>query len=393
MHFLYAQSFFIKFLSLGYSLLMKLIYDNIVFGIQRFGGISVVWQELLSRMSETNWDIKYIDVDAKQLDNYSRGKLSIPGKSVIQTIRHPRLSRWLPVRLQSEESFIFHSSYYRYCVHPQALNVTTVHDFTYELFVKGIKQKLHTWQKFSAIRHSAAIVCISEHTKRDLLKYMPDIEEKKVSVIYNGVSDIFRVLDEKPDDIRLPFPINSYVVFIGRRDSYKNFELVVKCVAATSFNLLVVGSPLSEAEKTFTENLISPERYQCMSHVPDERLNELYNYAAALVYPSAYEGFGLPVLEAQRAGCPVIALNASSIPEVIGKTPLLMSNLTEQEMINKLCLLSDIDLRNRIKAEGQLNSQRFSWEKMHNQYQELYQELMKGNKALTNRLSPLENEN
>lgn len=354
---------------------MKLVYDNIVFGIQRFGGISVVWQELLSRMSAMNWDIKYIDVDAKQIDNHSRGKLSIPEKSVIQTIQYPRLSRYLPTRLHFEEPFIFHSSYYRYCLHPKALNITTVHDFTYELFVKGVKQKLHTWQKFSAIRHSAAVVCISEHTKRDLLRLMPDIDEKKVSVIYNGVSDIFHILDEKPDDIKLPFPANSYVVFIGRRDSYKNFELTVKCVAATSFNLMIVGSSLNDTEKNFIEKFISPARYHCLSHIPDERLNELYNYAAALVYPSAYEGFGLPVLEAQKAGCPVIALNASSIPEVIGKTSLLMESLSERELIEKLSLLNDENLMHHIRQEGLINSIKFSWGKMTERYAMLYQVL------------------
>jgi len=352
---------------------MRLIYDNIVFGIQRYGGISVVWQELLSHVSRKRDDIGYIDV--KSTLNYSRSKLDIQADAVVQRISCPRFTRYLPVRMSSNAPFLFHSSYYRYCTSPQALNITTVHDFTYELFAKGAKQKMHTWQKFLAIRHSAAVVCISENTKRDLLRLMPDVDGNKVRVIYNGVSSAFRIIHEEPENIDLPFSAHSYVIFIGRRDPYKNFNLVVKCVSTTSLNLVVIGQQLNDNEKAEVERYLPLSRYQCLSHVSDERLNELYNYSAALVYPSSYEGFGLPVLEAQRAGCPVIALNSSSIPEVIGTTPLLMDNLSEEELSAKLRLLSHQELMKQVKADGLINTRRFSWEKTGADYMELYQSL------------------
>lgn len=352
---------------------MKLVYDNIVFGIQRFGGISVVWQELLSRIANHIQDIEYIDIDQSQ--NYSRSKLDIPAGSIIQHIRHPKVSRYMPVRMHGDEPFLFHSSYYRYCTNRNAINITTVHDFTYELYNSGLRQKVHTWQKNAAIRHSDAVVCISENTKRDLLRLLPDVDEAKVHVIYNGVSDTFCQLHEPAEAAQLPFPENSYVVFIGRRDSYKNFDYVVRSVAATPLNLLIIGSQLNEAERKDIELHLSPKRYQCLSHIPDERLNQLYNHAAALVYPSSYEGFGLPVLEAQRANCPVIALKASSIPEVIGATPLLMTELSDAELISKLQLLDNQDLMQQVKKEGLTNARRFSWQEMASQYEELYQGL------------------
>ena len=91
--------------------------------------------------------------------------------------------------------------------------------------------------------------------------------------------------------------------------------------------------------------------------------------------PSSYEGFGLPVLEAQRSSSPVIAYNASSIPEIIGETPLLMKELTEKELADKLSLLNNTELINSVKSEGIKNSNKFSWERMANDYSALYEDL------------------
>ena len=354
----------------------NLVLDNIVFDLQRFGGISVVWYELLSRLQrQDDLQLSFFDNDGS--DNDCRRNLLIDREKVVARNVCPSVMRYMTVRYKKKEPFLFHSSYYRYCTSPSALNITTVHDFTYELFVDGLKQKLHSWQKFSAIRHSAAIVCISENTKGDLLRLMPDVDEEKVTVIYNGVSEAYCQLSEPAEAAHLPFPKGSYVVFIGRRDQYKNFDLTVRSVAATTLNLLIIGSTLSKAEQTEVEKYLPPCRFQTMSHVPEDRLNQLYNYAAALVYPSSYEGFGLPVLEAQRAGCPVIALNASSIPEVIGDTPLLMPELTEKALVERLNLLGNDELMQQVKDKGLDNCRRFSWDKMAQDYIQVYHNLMK----------------
>lgn len=355
---------------------MRLMYDNIVFALQKFGGISVVWQELLEHISHIdNIETNYIDIIASQNDNYSRSKLSFPSSDIIRHIRFPKIERYLPVRINSDRPFIFHSSYYRYCTNPNAINITTVHDFTYEFFVKGIKQKVHTLQKFAAIRHSDAVVCISENTKRDLLRLMPDIEEDRVHVIYNGVSSEFHLLEEECDLSLLPFPSKSYVIFIGRRDNYKNFDLTVKAVSKTNYNLLIVGNKLNDEEMRFVNELLPQDRYKCLSHLPDEKLNLFYNHAIALVYPSSYEGFGIPVLEAQRAGCPVIAHKSSSIPEVIGETPLLMQELTEKDLVEKLLLLNNRDLMQQVKSTGLANAEKFTWQNMAKGYHSIYQRL------------------
>ena len=355
---------------------MFLFFDNIVFDLQKSGGISVVWYELLSRiMKEKTAVVRF--VDNKSVENNYRKNLHIDDALIFSHDVYIPIARYMPVRIKNTEPFVFHSSYYRYCPNQQAKNITTIHDFTYEIYNHGLKKSVHCWQKYSAIRHSDYVVCISENTKRDLLKFVPGVDESKVRVIYNGVSEDYRVLGNGFGVGELPFERGSYVVFVGNRvDEYKNFSLLKRCIAASPYNLVIVGSQLSEEEEKDLRRYIPVNRYKCMGFLSNKQLNVIYNCAAALVYPSSYEGFGIPVIEAQRAGCPVIAYNSSSIPEIIGDTPLLMNELSEEELLNKLALLSDVQLMNKVRSDGLENAKRFSWEKMYQQYLALYKEVL-----------------
>lgn len=105
------------------------------------------------------------------------------------------------------------------------------------------------------------------------------------------------------------------------------------------------------------------EKYICVGKIPNVELNKLYNGAYALLYLSSYEGFGIPILEAQKAGCPVIAYNKSSIKEVIGDTMLLLDDLSIMNIAKCLNLLSDTFIRKQVIEKGFINAQRFSWEK------------------------------
>ena len=358
---------------------MNIIFDNIVFNLQRSGGISVVWYELLKRIEKEPIGnvVQYVDNYAE--DNYYRHLLDINKELIIATDRYPSISRYLSVSLDSQQPLVFHSSYYRYCNNPNARNVTTVHDFTYEYYRTGFAKSLHCWQKYRAIRHSDIVVCISENTKKDLLRFVPDIKEDKVRVIYNGISEEYCVLDSA-DGYILPFEKETYVVFVGnRKDNYKNFDLLKRCISSTPYSLVIVGSGLTDEEDKDLRKYVPDGRYKCMGFLPNEELNIIYNNAAALVYPSEYEGFGIPVIEAQRAGCPVIAYNSSSIPEIIGKTPLLMDEISEKELIGKMSMLSDKPLMCSVIFEGLANSKRFSWDKMCRQYVDLYKELLNDN--------------
>lgn len=346
-----------------------IILDNIVFSIQRAGGISVVWENIINALSNSGINYHCLEYPYKN-DNIVRQNMMPFNEKTINPVSM-WMERYINPYIASSHPFIFHSSYYRTCSNPNAINVTTVHDFTYELFNKGLAAKVHRWQKFRAIQNSDVIVCISENTKKDLLKFMSDVNPYKIRVIYNGVSEDYKqVFTHRWDTL------GEYVVFVGSRQPYKQFRFTVEAIKDTPYKLAIVGGKLSDTEIEFLDNTIGKEKYVYTGFLSNKELNELYNQAVCLAYPSAYEGFGIPVLEAQRAGCPVIAYNASSIPEVIGETPLLLNSLTISEFHDKLDLIKQDSVRNEVIAAGLENSQRFSWKKMGDEYVELYKELL-----------------
>lgn len=339
------------------------------------GGVSGVFYELTTRLlKEETVKVRFIEGDgAKQ--NFYRKMLPISESQILRCENKWRcFDRFLNPKMNNESPYIFHSSYYRYCTDKNAVNVTTVHDFTYEYFIKGIGQKLHTWQKFRTIKNSDYIVCISENTKNDLLRFLPEVDNKNIRVIYNGVSEDYCLTRDGYEDLGIPFSQGSYVVFVGSRAQYKQFELTVRSVAKTTYNLIVVGSELTEHEEAFVMSRMPANRVFCTGYISNKDLNVIYNNAAALLYPSLYEGFGIPVIEAQRAGCPVIAYKGSSIPEIIGDTPLLLGEATEENVITKLKLLSESSLMDNVRGAGMENSMRFSWDKMYQEYLMLYNE-------------------
>lgn len=141
--------------------------------------------------------------------------------------------------------------------------------------------------------------------------------------------------------------------------------------------LLIAGKPLTEREQEVMKSAHLTFEYCGM--VSDTMLNKLYNEALCLMYTSSYEGFGLPVLEAQMAGCPVIAYNASSIPEVIGDKRLLIDDFSSDSIGRCLDLVKDAAAREKIIRDGLANANKYSWDRMADEYMQLYYDLLNSN--------------
>jgi len=345
---------------------MKIVFDNIIFSLQKAGGISVVWYEILKRIiNDNNFKLSFYEYNNAE-NNIFRKKLYLTDASIIKLSSFAlNFKRYLNLKISKEtEPFIFHSSYYRTCSNKNAINITTVHDFTYEKFRKGFRKLIHSTQKRKAILKSDAIICISENTKKDLLEFLPNLDSKKIHVIYNGVSDdYFKLIDKHSD--KLPFSPNTFLIFVGGRDEdYKHFDFTVEVAASMQLKLVIVGGkPLSKDEIQFLNSKLKKENYYFLGNVDNHLLNILYNTPLCPFYPSIYEGFGLPVLEAQKAGCPVIAYNGSSIKEIIGDSLLLFDEFSIENIDNmiKKYLLNE-EYRNVIIQNGLSNANKFSWD-------------------------------
>ena len=307
---------------------MNVVLDNIIFTLQRNGGISVVWNEHLRRArADLAQSLEELDYVEKMTPRF------------MERYRIPAYKAQTPA--------VFHSSYFRILPQPDVYNVTTVHDLTYHFYRHGLPKAVHLWEEERALRHSEAVICVSQSTKRDLLHFYPWLEEDRLHVIYNGVSESF-------------FPISSvekkgYLLYIGNSTvAYKRFDVAQEVARLTGLELVTA------------------------SHVSQERLNTMYNEALCLLYPSDYEGFGLPVLEAQRAGCPVIAQNRSSIPEVIGPDGLMVNHDTPHRMAEEMAhAVRELLSRpaQHIIDSGLENTKRFSWDKNYEQVKQVYENL------------------
>ncbi len=308
--------------------MMNVIADNIIFSLQRVGGISVVWNELLSRAREDQ------DICLTELE-YVRE-------------REPRwFERYRVPDYVANAPAVFHSSYFRILPQKGVHNVTTVHDLTYHFYRHGLAKAIHLWEEERALRYSEAVICVSENTKRDMLRYYPWIKENRIHVIYNGVGDDFYPLS--------PVEKKGYLLYLGNGTAeYKRLDVAQEVARLTGLELKMV------------------------SNVSKEELNRYYNEALCLLYPSDYEGFGLPILEAQKAGCPVIAQRTSSIPEVIGDNGLMVKHDTPRRMAIEMAEIVRRLLSNstqQIIEDGIENVKRFAWNKTYEQTKKVYENI------------------
>ncbi|WP_410514280.1 glycosyltransferase family 1 protein [Paenibacillus sp. BR2-3] len=351
--------------------MLKVIYDNIIFNLQRSGGISVYWKELIERlMSECSIDVDFIEYSGAE-KNIFRKQVKISKNNIRLKSNFPNINflRYINLSKNNDEQTIFHSSYYRTMKGKNIINVVTVHDFTYEKKINTNIGKIHVHQKKKALKNADGIICISENTKKDMIELYPELKNKNIKVIYNG----FNGHDYYP----IPeIEFENSVIFVGSRKGYKNFNEVVEIISnLENISLKIVGAQLDQEEVSLLKQKL-PNRYTLYKHINNEYLNVLYNKSICLVYLSEYEGFGIPVLEAMSAGCPVIALNKSSIPEVAREAGLLFDKIDYESIRNTILdLRENKEFRETQVKNGQKNSKRFSWDKCYHEVLGYYQEL------------------
>ena len=347
-----------------------ILFDNIIYSLQQSGGISAIWAMLQNGLMHNNEaNLLFIERD-DAINNIYRKKVYFPIENLVR-LKHnfPLIvDRYRSIKVQGITPAIFHSSYYRCIDDKDVKSVVTVHDFTYERYMSGLRRYVHCKQKYEAINNADVVVCVSENTRKDLLHYIPNITEDKIRVVHNGVSNDFYKLEDATRRDRL--------LYVGSRAKYKNFDFLVESISETSYCLDICGAPISIKEQEYLNRKLGINRYNVYSNVDNAILNELYNQAKCLIYPSSYEGFGLPIVEAQKTGCPVIALNSSSIPEIIGETPLLLNELSRKELLSALEMIESPTLFENVSKMGLENAKKYTSQSMIDGYRNIYSELL-----------------
>ena len=348
----------------------SVLLDDIIYWLQKNGGASRYWYEISTRLIQSGVEVYHLRRPEATPNPWATAlnpKRSITaGKMSIKINRYLDCAFPRELKLQ-KKTFVFHSSHYRVLIDKSVTNVVTVHDFTYEMYRSGLPLAAHVWQKKRAIRHADVVICISEFTKAQLLKFYPEFVNKRIEVIHHGVGAEFILQDDRPKE-----PSNE-IVFLGARNVYKRFDLAIDATWHLPDKVLaVVGPAVTPEEKTVLDAKI-PGRWKYCGRLSDDALCALYNRAFCFVYPSDSEGFGLPLLEAMRAGCPVVCANLTVFPEVAGNAALFAGEQEGAAYAQQIMRLSDPDLRAEMIARGLERVQLFSWENCFRKTLDAYQ--------------------
>jgi len=265
---------------------------------------------------------------------------------------------------------IVHESYYT--ANPLALKaartVVTVYDMIHERFPLIFSQHDRTCRlKRASVLRADHVICISEKTRRDLLELVP-VSPDKVSVVHLG----FNQLSSLSQKTSLITQLNDvpFLLFVGERGYYKNFEGLLKAYASSiwlskNFRIVCVGGGKLNANELELMRVLGVSNWQVVQiNATDDQLAEYYNNAAAFIYPSRYEGFGIPLLEAMSLGCPVICSNTGSMPEVVGNAGAYFDPESIDSIRDALeHVLQSNDQRQLLSQQGFKRSSQFSWER------------------------------
>jgi glycosyltransferase involved in cell wall biosynthesis len=359
---------------------IKVLFDHRIFLMQPVGGVSRYFIELIRELQG------FSSIEPIVFAGFHSSKL-------LASLRDTRvrvLGFRLPFSKYSKRAFslmnnwalrrfahtvrpdIYHATYY----HPidatlGAPLVVTVHDMIAELYPLPVEIGDPTpARKLASAIAASRVICVSKHTEKDLLAHYPHLVGK-TSVVHHGSSF--------PGRPRSSIPLASpYLLYVGQRSGYKNASLlyeVMKSPLCRGLHLVFLGGD-APTPAEFDHDLGS--RVIFIPRCSDDDLASWYRHAIALVYPSRYEGFGMPPLEAMHSGCPVLASNASSLPEVVGEAGLLLDPTRPADWATAIGqLVTDESLRLKLSVAGQERAASFTWTRCATQVATAYQDVVR----------------
>lgn len=367
---------------------MKILYDHQAFTGARFGGVARYFYDLIVNLRHQRVDARLAILLSNNV--YLSGSPEVRVQSFRYVFGYMPTSMavsqinrmWSSAQVARHAFDVFHPTFF----HPYFLKligtkpfVLTYHDVIKEKFGDqfGHLDNSSKVQKQELLDRSAAVIAVSQNTKQDLIDVFR-IAPDKITVVHHATA--FGSLD-LPEDFRMPTP-DAYLLYVGTRNDYKNFGPFLTAIATAlrqhpHVQLVCAGG-----------GAFSPDETQLIAHlnltgrvvqypIDDYRLYYLYQHALAFVYPSLYEGFGIPILEAFAAGCPVVVSEASSFPEVAQDAALYFDPRSESSIRQQIeAVIQDEDLRQSLRQKGQVRQRDFSPQQVAQQTLAIYQRVV-----------------
>ncbi|MDO8263098.1 MAG: glycosyltransferase family 1 protein [Gallionella sp.] len=366
--------------------MIRVAYDSQIFAQQQFGGISRYFCEVANRVGRTpGFESRVIaplhrNLHLADSPNLDRGTFFNPAGRIagkMMRVINDVVSPWC---LRSYAPDILHETYYLETDNSglTCARVVTVHDMINEKLEPESphRDKLRR-AKLASVSRADSVICVSEHTRRDLIELF-GVPEDKTHVVYHGFTLTVAPRAERSPQVGRPF-----ILYVGKRDGYKNFDTLLAAFASSArlrTHLALVafgGGKFSAAENQRIAALgLKPSDVIHMGG-QDDVLSALYGEAACFVYPSMYEGFGIPLLEAMGFGCPVVCSNTSSIPEVVGDAALTVAPDDIASMRDAVERASfEGGVRRMLISRGTERIRKFSWGNCAEETMKIYRELL-----------------
>jgi len=283
----------------------------------------------------------------------------------------------LPIELFIGKCDVFHTSDWTQPPTFRAKTIATIHDLTPFLNPQWLHSRIvstHRQKMYWAVKSCRHFICVSENSKKDLLKIFPKINPQNCSVVYEAAEDKYdqflklslEAQSSKKATIEKQYDLKKYILSQGTREPRKNLTRLI-----TAFNLYHQKHPQSKVELAITGKYgwgkdilhLKNSYIKILGYIPEKDMVALHASALFLAYPSLYEGFGLPLIKSMKVGVPVLSSHTSSIPEVVGKSGILVDPNSVDSIYNGLQkLLSSATLRQQLAKKAIQNATKFSWD-------------------------------
>lgn len=351
---------------------LRVYFDYQAFNHQTFGGVSRYFTEIIARLPQ--YGVKPI-VGVHYSDNTHLRALGIRTKPVIHRKTAKLLNRFYCRRQIGEGLFdLIHATYFDPYVlsanrHNKPL-VITIHDMIDEVMGEG-----HHMPRRKALMAEKCthIIAVSHHTKQDVMRILGTPEDK-ISVVYHGSSIVPAV------PARLPVLPERYILYVGGRGRlYKNFSLFLRAmqpvVETENVKILCVGAPFTDNEQAQILSLGMKDAVLSL-FAEDDHLYTIYHKALCFVYPSCYEGFGLPVLEAWAGDCPLVLSRSSCFPEIAGEAAVYFEENNAGDLTSQtLRVIRSEETRRRLIRQGRERLRQYSWDKAAEETARVYRQI------------------